>query len=802
MKKLSLGVFRVVLAILVITLVVACGGPEAKKAKFFDKGKSLYEQGDYVKARLELKNAIQIDVNYAEAYHYLGLTELKAGNPRKAYGALSKAVELNPDLLDSQLELAKIFLAARAPDRALEKAEFVLSKEPANEMALLLKAAAWSRMDKVDEAEKILDTLLADGSTMPRVYLLLASVYNSRGEMARAEDILQKGIEANPQEVFLYAVLANVAVKQDKVSEAVDLLKKIIELEPEKAEHKLSLAALLWDLGQQEDAAAILGALVEAHPHDEDALKKVAQFYISKRDVAQAESFLKKAIADNPQSFQLRFLLSEIYVNLRNIEEATGLLEECLTLVDDPADPNILEAKNLLAKVSLLAGDVDRAATLTDEVLEENPKSVEAHFNKGNIYLLKGDGESAVAELRISVTERPQYIPGYVRLAQAHFMNNEVQLAGEALQKARQVNPDSREALEGLVRFYLVKKDFPAAEKEISDYLSDHEDDLQMRAALGDLYLLQKKGDEAKAHYEKIIEQAPENPLGYLRLSRMHALQGDRAKGLAVLEKGYAKNSDSLPLLSTLVQFYIAEKKFDRAVTLCEKRIGRDPSDAFTYNLLGRVYLAEKKFEAAEQAFARAIDLRPEWLAPHNNLASLYVLKGNPEEAIRKFEETLAANPDRLELYLSVALLYEQTQSYEKAIETYERALTREPKFWPALNNLAFLLSEYEDTPENLKKALELAETARKLRPGGAEILDTLGWIRLKMGEKASALAMIEEAQQKSPDNPVLNYHLGVVLAESDRKVEAIQHLENALSSGRPFPGEEVARKLLDSLRE
>jgi len=39
--------------ILMATVLVACGGPEEKKAKFFKKGRVLYEKGDYVKRPLQ-----------------------------------------------------------------------------------------------------------------------------------------------------------------------------------------------------------------------------------------------------------------------------------------------------------------------------------------------------------------------------------------------------------------------------------------------------------------------------------------------------------------------------------------------------------------------------------------------------------------------------------------------------------------------------------------------------------------------------------------------------------------------------
>lgn len=107
-----------ILAVLVISLIVAgCGGPDQKKLKFYNKGKVLYEKGDYVKARLEFKNAAQIDPKYSDAYYMLGLTALKQGNLREAYGSLSKAVDLAPSNTKARIELAGVLLREERPTR-------------------------------------------------------------------------------------------------------------------------------------------------------------------------------------------------------------------------------------------------------------------------------------------------------------------------------------------------------------------------------------------------------------------------------------------------------------------------------------------------------------------------------------------------------------------------------------------------------------------------------------------------------------------------------------------------------------
>ena len=76
---------------------------------------------DYVNAKLEFKNALQIDPQYAPAYHMLGVTGIREGNLRQAYGMLQKTVELDPALLEARAELGKVLLLANERERAREQ---------------------------------------------------------------------------------------------------------------------------------------------------------------------------------------------------------------------------------------------------------------------------------------------------------------------------------------------------------------------------------------------------------------------------------------------------------------------------------------------------------------------------------------------------------------------------------------------------------------------------------------------------------------------------------------------------------
>lgn len=436
--------FKFLCLILVIGFVAGCGGPEQKKMKFFNKGKALYEKGDLVKAKLEFKNAIQIDPKFSDAYYMLGMVELRGGNFQGAFGAFNKAVELNPLHWDSHIQMGRLLLGARQFDKALEKADLVLKENPKNEDALLLKGSVFLARKESEKAQQLLEGLIGQGMSRPDVYMLLASAYMQKEEVKKAEGILQKGVEINPKSVMLNLVLSDVYIRSKRMDEAVATIQSVIELEPKNIQYRIALAGIYWESKKEKDAQDVLKNVIALDPKNEEGWLKVAGFYVSKRKFGDAEQELRAGLKQIEKSFKLRFALSELYLNFNMTDKAIAMLKECLALEKDSANPDIIHTKNDLAKIYLARQELDEAKKYVDEVLKESPKNADAQFTSGNIYLLKGDGIKAVSAFRTVVGERPQFIPGQIRLAEAHALNREPKLALDTLQNALKIDPNSR----------------------------------------------------------------------------------------------------------------------------------------------------------------------------------------------------------------------------------------------------------------------------------------------------------------------------------------------------------------------
>jgi Tfp pilus assembly protein PilF len=72
LRNIHIKVLSLALLVGMTSMLISCGGAEDRKAKYFESGMELYEEGNYVKARLEFRNVLQIDPKDVEGLFMYG----------------------------------------------------------------------------------------------------------------------------------------------------------------------------------------------------------------------------------------------------------------------------------------------------------------------------------------------------------------------------------------------------------------------------------------------------------------------------------------------------------------------------------------------------------------------------------------------------------------------------------------------------------------------------------------------------------------------------------------------------------
>jgi len=184
---------------------------------------------------------------------------------------------------------------------------------------------------------------------------------------------------------------------------------------------------------------------------------------------------------------------------------------------------------------------------------------------------------------------------------------------------------------------------------------------------------------------------------------------------------------------------------------------------------------------------------------PYRNLAQVKIAKQDFAGAIGVYLAGLQATQQELRLATDLAALYEQQGRFDDAIQTYDALNKRFPKLELAANNLAMLLATYRKDEASLARARDL--TAPFVGSENGALLDTHGWVRLKLGDLNEALPVLERAADRAPDSRVIRYHLGMAQFKAGQRDKARTSLENALQGSSSFAGRDEARITLAQLK-
>ena len=631
------AMLRFLLALGLVAAILGCSGPEEKKMKFFEKGEALYEKGDFVRARLEFKNAIQIDPKFAMGYYKLGMAAVRIGNHREAFGSFMKAADIEPGLLEARIELGKMLLAGREFSKALEQADIVLKGRAGDEEATIVKASALMGMQKGDEALKMLDELRATGVARPEVYLLMGSGYADQGRMKEAEALLREGIEKNPQFAVLKVLLARIYMGEERLKEAVALMTEALKLEPKNHGHREILAGLYWKAGDKDKAVSVLREPMEAEPGDEGHVLRLARFLLNTRQRDAAKKELEEGIKRIPAAFDLRFALAELLTGSGKAGEAVAVLKDCIGLEKDQASPKALRAKAALAETLLITKDLDQAEKYTKEVLEKNPGSVESRFTLGRILLARKEPGRAVSEFRTVVNDRPEFVPGHLHLAEAHAMNNEMPLAIEALVKAANALPKSKEIRTALASLYMKQKDNAGAEAELKKVVELFPDDPGGIANLGDFYAAAGDGARAEAQFILLKKTFPDNPLGGLKLANLYLQAVAYDKSKAVYSELVGRFPDLWPAVNDLAflkaEFPTGPDDLKEAEALAKKAHEAMPREGVAADTLGWISYKVGDYGQAEKLISFSLEKSPENPTVNYHLAMVMIKKGEKARA-------------------------------------------------------------------------------------------------------------------------------------------------------------------------
>lgn len=708
-----------------------------------------------------------------------------------------------------RLRLASLYTDQGRPREALGRLDTVAKQADRSPVYHLERARALVLLGRFDEAVAAAETAQRLAPRLPEAYVLVGQIRAQRGNLKGAAEMFTRAAEVDPSFVPAYLaaghlhVLAgdvtsalkdfDAAVKADPTSLRATSTKAAALVQERRAKDAIEFVeeavkdgrrdpgfyALLGNLyaadGQKGKAVASFNRALETDSRYGSARLGLARMAIAEGNDEEAVVQLHAAVKERPGDLTTVLLLRSLYDRLGRPELAIPVLEGGVK-----ADPRQVAFVLALAEVYGSVGRYDDALARTAELLARHPELAAARLVRGQAYVAKGDTKSALDEFREAARTSPRFAPAHGHLARVYAAVGRNEEAQAEYREAIRLDPSFARAKRELAALRGDKQDEQSWREEIERLRESVRNDpknVVARELLARTYFERGQLTEAERELVLVLERAPRLAEPNYLMARLLLGQGKEEEAVKYLRAALRGNPSHVGSNVLLARYLASQGQREQAMQPLETALGVNPNLTDAKFLLANLYAQSGRFQDAlglAQSLERA-DSRA--AGPPVLVGAMLIAQQNPRAALAAFERAVRLNPRSVEAHRGLGQAYGLLGQSDRSEESYRRALKLDGNDVVSLNDLAWLLAEIRDKPD---EALPLAKKAQELAPQLGWVTDTLGWVYYRRGEYAEAERILRRAAEHAPSNGLVQFHLGLTYEKLGRKTDAASALRQA----------------------
>jgi tetratricopeptide (TPR) repeat protein len=502
--------------------------------------------------------------------------------------------------------------------------------------------------------------------------------------------------------------------------------------------------------GDFKTAAVLFKHLVELVPKDQFLQKKYAIALIRDGDLDTAQTVLKQLYQTSADE-KVGLILAGVYSGLDKELQARELYQRLLKSNPKNEDACIFLGKSLA--VDKKSQEAIRHLVKCSMADKQNGMY---HYFMGKIYLDLGQVPQAMASFKIALSRQPTLAQAASALGTLLEERERHDEAIKTYAKFLIKSPHDSTVLNRIVQGLFMQERFneviPYAER-----LADLEpDNLNLKVKLGILYTDAKRYSEAVSIFKDLLAASQQSDKILYYLGAIYQEMNQFQESIEYFNQIpsssglYTDSSVQMAnMLSTLAQAEVNEK------------LGTGYKDRFLKFLNSKI----EEFK----------DMRVEFSVIK---AGFYEGTGQYKDAMDCLMVVQDEKNFTTQHKYYLANLYEKEKRFSDSEALIRSILEKDPKNAHAWNFLGYSLVV---RGEQLDKAYEYIQIALRISPQDGYIRDSLGWYYFKKGDISLALAELELAAKKIPDDIEILKHLAEVHRELKNFKRAKSYYESAL---------------------
>lgn len=736
--------------------------------------------------------ALLLEPENPEALLMQGISRLMGGDSGAAAPLLLKALERGRARHEFRVvsaalgALVELDLSTHQVARSSSRIEALVKLVGEPPEVRYLKARVALEQRNFERAKYELQEILAVEKNFAPAQRLLGAIYTLESQFTLAEMFLRPVVLAYPEDLFARRLLASVRLALNRPAEALPLLDGAPGLNAQ------SRAALLALQGQ---ANLQLGAVAEAvllfqkgrveYPENPLFELGLGLTLLAEGRTDEAEKILRQVrgpVEDANREALLIIVALQKGQNREALASARLLVEK---------SPDQAWSHNLLATVLIALGRFTESRAAVVAALKRNPKDVAALAILARVEELLGQPAAALVAWRTLLNKNPLDTDAAFGVARAQVDQGNSALALEVLAPFQTSSSQAQLMQAGIL---LNQGGVDAARTLVLKIAQEEPNNAEVWNLLGLTDLVAGAPVDGVINFQKALVLAPASALYRVNLARAYLLAGKDGPAAATLAEARQLAPD-LPQLRTLEFLRFVQRGEIAQARQVWVSLGlKNARNQFlSLTMEAGLRAAERQPAAAAALYAQAYRQRPSL-----DLA-LRVWENRPQGRgtgdLSLLLDWQKRQPDDPRTDRALASAYLADKQGAKAEVLYEKLLARSPLDLDALNNLAWLYQSRGD-----QRAVALSQRARQLGPGNPSVLDTAGWIQLRLGDPRLGLSLLQQAARLAPANPDIQYHLAAALVESGQVGAGKKVLGALLPAGGGFASRAAAEQLFRTL--
>ena len=433
--------------------------------------------------------------------------------------------------------------------------------------------------------------------------------------------------------------------------------------------------------------------------------------------------------------------------------QTSGLTSALRKKIDEARDKTaaIGQAMAILGRVP----DKRAGLAILITVLQESQArdTLPAHIAISDLARAAGDAPRALSAAKAALNVAPRSEDAAMRVFE-YGLAVDAQQAFRDAQGFAAAHPKARRLRLLLATQWAERREFDLAMAELVAMAKLDPEDIDLVFMQGQIAYRAKRLPEARNLLEQYVS----------RQSQRQSGAPDEGSGLV----------DAYQLLSRIAQ---DQGFFDDAVSLLDKI--QEPSARHNARVRQAAIRAQQGRVDDALALLDTSDpqsLEEEVLTASAGAQMLREAK-RPLEAIKRLEAANERMPDTVEIKYELAMMYERNERLNDTERLLREVIELDPGHAHSYNALGYSLA---DRNQRLPEALKLITRALEIAPNDPFIMDSMGWIKFRLGDYVAAVQYLEKAYRVRPEADIAA-HLGEALWMLGQRDAALEIWKKAL---------------------